>query len=130
MANNTVSYGFLSLADLYGQRVNTVGVNRVYEAIALNTAEYNRVVNAMMSNWVQRTTVAQEQVELSGSGTLQPIGPDGNPSRPCHLATTPSLTRCGAAAMRGALTAFLVRCLPSKTWTASTRNRNARTRTG
>ena len=79
MANNTVSYGFLSLADLYGQRVNTVGVNRVYDAIALNTVEYNRVVNAMMSNWVQRTTVAQEQVELSGSGTLQPIGPDGNP---------------------------------------------------
>jgi hypothetical protein len=79
MANNTVSYGFLSLADLYAQRVNTVGVNKVYDAIALNTAEYNRVVSAMMSLLVQRTVVAQEQVELSGAGTLQPIGPDGNP---------------------------------------------------
>lgn len=76
---NLVNYGFLSLEDLYAQRVNTVGIERVYDAVAASLMEYNRVANAMFSGWVERTTMVQERIELPGSGTLQPLTPDGNP---------------------------------------------------
>lgn len=78
MANLT-NYGFLSLDDLYSQRVNTVGIDRVYEAVQASLDEYNRVVNAMQAGWVARTTMVQEYIELPGGGTLQPLTPDGNP---------------------------------------------------
>jgi hypothetical protein len=76
---NTLTYGFVSLDDLYTQRVNTVGIQRVYDAVQESVDEYNRVVNAMMAQMVQRTTMAQEWIELPGGGTLQPLTPDGNP---------------------------------------------------
>lgn len=76
---NLLTYGFVNLADLYGQRVNTVGIDRIYEAVAESLAEYNRVADAMASGWVERTTMVQEYVELPGGGTLQPLTEDGNP---------------------------------------------------
>jgi hypothetical protein len=76
---NLVNYGFLSLQDLYGQRVNTVGLDRTYQAVAESLAEYNRVANAMANTMVENTTMVQEYVELPGGGTLQPLTPDGNP---------------------------------------------------
>lgn len=82
---NLVNYGFLSLEDLYAQRVNTVGIERVFQAVQESLDEYNRVVNAMQSGWVERTTMVQEYIELPGGGTLQPLTPDGNP-----LPTVPS----------------------------------------
>jgi hypothetical protein len=76
---NLLNYGFLSLEDLYAQRVNTVGIERVYDAVQASLDAYNRVANAMFSGWVQTTTMVQEYVELPGGGTLQPLTPDGNP---------------------------------------------------
>ena len=76
---NLLNYGFLSLEDLYGQRVNTVGIERVYEAVQASVDEYNRVADAMSATMVERTTMVQEYVELPGGGTLQPLTPDGNP---------------------------------------------------
>lgn len=76
---NTNDYGFIGLADLASQRVATVGVNRVFTAVQTQAAEYSRVMNAILGNWAERSTVAQEQYELPGSGTLQPLDADGNP---------------------------------------------------
>src|SRR5436190_138877 len=80
MANNALTYGFVGLeSDLYAQRINTIGIDRVFGMIADSVAEYNRVVDAMMAGWVSRTTMVQEYIELAGAGTLQPLTPDGNP---------------------------------------------------
>lgn len=76
---NTNDYGFIGLADLASQRVVEVGVNRVFSAVQAQAAEYTRVMNQMLGNWAERTTTAQEQFELAGSGTLQPLDADGNP---------------------------------------------------
>jgi len=79
MANNVLNYGFIGLEDLYGTRINVVGVDRVYQAVQASVDEYNRVVDSMMASWVMRTTMVQEYIELPGGGTLQPLTPDGNP---------------------------------------------------
>jgi hypothetical protein len=76
---NTLTYGFLSLQDLYTQRVNQVGVARVYQAVKESVDEYNRVRDAMMARFMERTILAKEQIELPSSGTLQPLSADGNP---------------------------------------------------
>lgn len=78
MPNSTL-YGFVALQDLYNQRVNTVGAQRVYTAVGESLAEYTRVLDGIMAAWVRRTTIAQEQFELPGSGTLQPLDEWGNP---------------------------------------------------
>lgn len=75
----TTTFGYLRTQDLYNQRVVTVGVARVYEAIRSHVAEYTRVVMAMMAEIAEPTEIGQEQIELSGDGTLQPLDEDGNP---------------------------------------------------
>lgn len=79
MANNANAYGFIGLQELYNQRVATVGWPRIYDAVAASAAEYNRVMNGMLGELVERVTIAQEQFELPGSGTLQPLDEWGNP---------------------------------------------------
>jgi hypothetical protein len=76
---NTLLYGFESLESLRSRRVSEVGVARVYDAIAESAAEYTRQVNGIMAAMVERTTIAQEQIELAGDGTLQPLDEFGNP---------------------------------------------------
>lgn len=76
---NTVAYGFTGLTDLYSQRVAQVGVARVWDAIRTSASEYNRVLNGVLGQMVERTTLAMEQIELPGSGTLQPLDEWGNP---------------------------------------------------
>lgn len=75
----TTTFGFLRTQDQYAQRVTTVGVARVYDAIRSHVAEYTRVVLAMMAEIAEKTEIAQEQIELPGDGTLQPLDEDGNP---------------------------------------------------
>ena len=70
---NTNAYGFIGLTDLYAQRVATVGVGRVYEAVQVSAADYSRVVNSVVSELVEPVTGALEQIELPGDGTLQPL---------------------------------------------------------
>lgn len=76
---NSVPYGFVGLTDLYAQRVQQAGPERIWDAIAQSLGEYTRVANAIVGTWAQPTTVAMEQVELPGSGTLQPLDEWGNP---------------------------------------------------
>jgi len=76
---NLVGYGFYDLQALFSQRVSTVGVQRIYTAVQQSAAEYTRQANGIMSTLVERTTVAQEQIELAGDGTLQPLDEYGNP---------------------------------------------------
>lgn len=76
---NSVPYGFVGIQDLYAQRVQQAGPDRVWDAIADSLAEYSRVADAILGAWAQRTIVAMEQVELAGSGTLQPLDEWGNP---------------------------------------------------
>ncbi len=75
----TTTFGYLRSQDLYNQRVVTVGVARVYDAIRSHVAEYTRVVLAMMAEIAERTEIPMEQIELPGDGTLQPLDEDGNP---------------------------------------------------
>lgn len=76
---NSVPYGFVGIQDLYAQRVQQAGPERVWDAIAQSLGEYTRVANAIMGSWSQPTMLAMEQVELPGSGTLQPLDEWGNP---------------------------------------------------
>jgi hypothetical protein len=75
----TTTFGYLRTTDLYTQRVVTVGVEQTFEAIRSHLAESTRVIQGMMSEMAERTTTAQEQFELPGDGTLQPLDEDGNP---------------------------------------------------
>ncbi len=78
MANNT-AYGFVGLEQLYGSRISEVGTARIWDAVQASAVEYNRVMQEMLSLFVERTTTAQEQIELPGDGTLQPLDEFGNP---------------------------------------------------
>lgn len=75
---NTLTYGFVDLQHLYATRVAEAGVERVYRAIQESAAEYSRNVNALLAEFAERTTVAKEQYELPGTGTLQPMDEWGN----------------------------------------------------
>ena len=75
----TVAYGFVGIEDLFNQRVVTVGPQRVFDAVQVSAEEYTRVVNGLLAEFAQPTTSAQEQIELPGDGSLQPLDEDGNP---------------------------------------------------
>lgn len=97
----TTTFGLLRTQDLYAQRVTTVGVQRVYDAVRSHAAEYTRVVMGMMAELAERTELAQEQIELPGDGTLQPLDEDGNP-----LPVQPSGSYQVAYPIQGAGTAW------------------------
>ena len=75
----STAYGFLGLQHLYAQRVTQAGVARVYDAIAESLQVHTEELNGLTASFIQRTTVAQEQIELPGTGTLQPLTPSGTP---------------------------------------------------
>ena len=97
----TVAYGFIGLTDLFNQRVQAVGPARVYDAVNASAAEYTRVVNALLSEFAERTIDAQIQFELPGDGSLQPLDADGNP-----LPVLPSGSYTVAFPIQGAGTAW------------------------
>ena len=76
---NTTVYGFIGLESLFDQRVNSSNISVVYDAVEQTLVEYNRIVTALLGNFVQRTTVAQEQFSQPGAGTMQPLDDFGNP---------------------------------------------------
>lgn len=84
MANNTLAYGFVSLEALLAERVTTVGMGRISEAISESARQHTESINALMSAWVDRNvgnlnTTAKERYYLAGTGTLQPLDQWGNP---------------------------------------------------
>jgi hypothetical protein len=97
----TVAFGFISLQDLFNQRIVTAGPQRVFDAVKASADEYTRVVNALLAEFANRTTDAQTQVELPGDGSLQPLDADGNP-----LPVAPSGSYTVAFPIQGAGTAW------------------------
>lgn len=79
MADNSVNYGFISVAKLMAERVTTVGVEVAQTAIVEATAEYNRSITALLAAFAEQTTIHQERYQLPGDGTLQPLDQWGNP---------------------------------------------------
>ncbi|MGV1048237.1 MAG: hypothetical protein ACOYD4_06910 [Solirubrobacterales bacterium] len=73
------AYGFMNLEYLQNTRISTFGVERSYNAIQESLAEYMRVMDALAGQLVEKTTLAMEQYELPGDGTLQPLTEDGTP---------------------------------------------------
>jgi hypothetical protein len=76
---NSFAWGFVDLDSLMDRRVSTVGVDIITRAVTDSAAQYTAQLDAMLALLAQRTTAAQVQYRIPGSGTLQPIGPDGNP---------------------------------------------------
>jgi len=79
MANNVLAPGFVNLESLMAERVTTVGVQTVYDAIRESAQEWTRQTDAMLSTLVEPTTDHQVRYFLPGSGTLQPLDEMGNP---------------------------------------------------
>jgi len=115
----TVAYGFVSLQDLYTQRVQTVGPQRVFDAVQTSAAEYNRVVNALLAEMAERTVDAQVQMELPGDGSLQPLDADGNP-----MPVAPSGSYTVAFPIQGAGTAWGTNRVTRAMLTVEEANRN------
>lgn len=97
----TTAYGFVDLKDLYAQRVSEVGVQRIWDAVRESAGEYSRVANGLLAEFAEMTTVAKEQIELPGDGTLQPLDEHGNP-----LPVAPSGYYSVAYPIQGAGTAW------------------------
>jgi hypothetical protein len=76
---NTVTYGFVGLEHLWGERVTTVGERVIYDAIRESAAEHTRQMNALLAGFVERTTDHKLRYALPGTGTLQPLDEYGNP---------------------------------------------------
>jgi len=77
---NGVAYGFVDLQHVFSQRVADVGVQQVYDAITRTTAEWNRQINSLMNEFVQRTDQYQFRYHLPGTGSLQPLDEWGTPT--------------------------------------------------
>jgi hypothetical protein len=76
---NELAYGFVQLSHLGDERVTEVGVSVVMRAVEESLAEYNRMINALMGQFVQRTTDHKRRYKLAGGGTLQPLDENGIP---------------------------------------------------
>lgn len=79
MANNQIAYGFYDSQSLFNQRVAEVGVETTYRMVQESTRQWTDEVNRILSLFVERTTVAQEQIELPDYATLQPMDEWGQP---------------------------------------------------
>src|SRR3990172_1283304 len=115
----TTTFGLLKTSDLYTQRIQTVGVGRVYDAVRAHAAEYTRVILGMIAELAERTILAQEQIELPGDGTLQPLDEDGNP-----LPVLPSGNYQVAYPIQGAGTAWGTNRISRALMTVEESNRN------
>jgi hypothetical protein len=79
MADNAVAYGFISLKNVWSDRITTIGGESIADAVAQSLAEYNRQADALMGDMVQRTTDRTRTVLIATGGDLQPVDEWGNP---------------------------------------------------
>jgi len=79
MADNVVAYGFIGLKHLFAQRIEDVGIPKVYRAIQDTAAEYNRQMNEIMRTLATKTVKGKERIYIPALGTLQPLDEWGNP---------------------------------------------------
>lgn len=79
MADNTIAYGFTGLTHLMAERVTTVGVSVVQRAVEESVAEHNRMLTALLAEFVELRTDHKIRNKKAGAGSLQPLDEWGNP---------------------------------------------------
>lgn len=81
MANNQVAYGFVDLQTLFGQRVQSIdnGAEQVQTAIRATADAYNQSLTTLLAQFVERTTMFKERIDIVAGGSLQPLDQWGNP---------------------------------------------------
>ena len=72
-----VLLGLLTEEDIAAQRVTTVGVRQVLDAVTQSVAEHNRQLNALMALFARRITDAQTRYETAGATRSQPLDANG-----------------------------------------------------
>jgi hypothetical protein len=77
--------GLLNQADLYDNRVTTIGVERVSRDIDASVAEHNRQLNALMALFATNRTDPQTNYRLAASTRNQPLDENGR-ARPITFA--------------------------------------------
>lgn len=84
-----VLLGLLNQADLYAQRVTTIGIQVVQRSIDESVAEHNRQLDALMNLFVTRRTDPQTRYLAAGATRLQPLDENGRarPIKPSGYAT-------------------------------------------
>lgn len=84
MAANTIAYGFIKMVDLFNERIDEVGIERVTNAIDATLAEHNRQMAAMMGLFATPTTAPKLRYKTPITGSLQPLDEQGRarPVRP------------------------------------------------
>jgi len=83
MANTTL-YGFTTLENLMTERVTTVGVDIVADAIRASVVEHNRQINALSQIFEAPTTQFKVRFQTQSDARLQPLDDQGRarPIRP------------------------------------------------
>lgn len=76
---NSIAYGFLSLKDVFANRVTQLNTGVLNNALVQSAAEWTRLMDQALMRLATRTTLASERYRLPGSGSLQPIDQWGNP---------------------------------------------------
>jgi hypothetical protein len=74
---NQILYGFVNLKDVFGQRVDDVGVGVVNDAIDATVAEHNRQMETLLSLFVTPTTEYKIRYRTPGAARLQPLDENG-----------------------------------------------------
>jgi len=82
---NQVLYGFVNLTNVFSERVTTVGVATINEAIDRTLAEHNRQLNAMMALFADTTTDFKRRYKTPTAARLQPVDEVGR-ARPIRVA--------------------------------------------
>lgn len=76
---NTVAYGFEQFANLMSDRVTTIGLSVVDDAITQSMEEHNRQLDAVTNSLVSRTTDFQTNFKVPVATRNQPLDEHGDP---------------------------------------------------
>lgn len=82
---NQVLHGFLSLKDVFAERVEDVGIQIVNDAIDATLAEHNKQLMDLMSLFVDVTTAYSVRFKTPGAASLQGMDENGR-ARPIKTA--------------------------------------------
>lgn len=76
---NAIAYGFAGRESLFSRSIEDVGQNIVYDYIAQSAAIHTQQVEALLDEFVVRTTERSEKIRMIEAGSLQPLDQWGNP---------------------------------------------------
>lgn len=76
---NAIAYGFVGRENLFSRSIEQVGQAVVRDMIAQSAAMHTQQVNALLDEFVFRTTARSEKIRMIEAGSLQPLDQWGNP---------------------------------------------------